>query len=98
MDKESGQQWLSLIDPKGIRQIDLSDPKFGLADEVKRLQQELKLDICLNSFILSVTARRDLLNVADWTDEDFRARHILFMDDDYLPEMFAMILAEGGIV
>ncbi|EEV87638.1 Uncharacterized protein conserved in bacteria [Cardiobacterium hominis] len=98
VDRDSGQQWLSLIDPKGIRQIDLSDPKFGLADEVKRLQQELKLDIFLNSFILSVTARRDLLNVADWTDEDFRARHILFMDDDYLPEMFAMILAEGGIV
>lgn len=95
VDKESGQQWLSLIDPKGIRQMDLSDPKFGLADEVRRLQQELRLDICLNSFILSVTARRDLLNVADWSDEDFRKRHILFMDDDYLPEMFAMILAEG---
>lgn len=95
VDKESGQQWLSLIDPKGIRQMDLSDPKFGLADEVRRLQQELRLDICLNSFILSVTARRDLLNVADWSDEDFRKRHILFMDDDYLPEMFAMILAKG---
>ena len=95
VDRDSGQQWLSLIDPKGIRQMDLSDPKFGLADEVRRLQQELRLDICLNSFILSVTARRDLLNVADWADEDFRVRHILFMDDDYLPEMFAMILAEG---
>lgn len=95
VDRDSGRQWLSLIDPKGIRQMDLGDPKFGLADEVKRLQRELRLDICLNSFILSVTARRDLLNVADWSDEDFRKRHILFMDDDYLPEMFAMILAEG---
>ncbi len=75
--------------------MDLGDPKFGLADEVKRLQRELKLDICLNSFILSVTARRDLLNVADWTDGNFREKHILFMDDDYLPEMFAMILDEG---
>ncbi|MFC2406202.1 MAG: DEAD/DEAH box helicase family protein [Cardiobacterium sp.] len=98
VDRDSGRQWLSLIDPKGIRQMDLGDPKFGLADEVKRLQRELKLDICLNSFILSVTARQDLLNVADWTDEDFREKHILFMDDDYLPEMFAMILDEGEMV
>ena len=95
VDRDSGRQWLSLIDPKGIRQMDLSDPKFGLADEVRRLQQELRLDICLNSFILSVTARCDLLNVADWTDGNFREKHILFMDDDYLPEMFAMILDEG---
>ena len=28
VDDASGKQWLSFIDPKGLRQIDLHDPKF----------------------------------------------------------------------
>ena len=74
-------------------------PKFGLADEVKKLEASLKLqDLTLNSFILSVTPYKGLLEdgaaaVFDKTEDEFREKHILFMEDQgYLKTMFDMIL------
>ena len=99
VDRESGRQWLTFIDPKGIRHMTWEHPKFGLADEVKKLEQSLKLqDLTLNSFILSVTPYKGLLEdgataVFDKTEDEFREKHILFMEDEnYLQTMFDMIL------
>ena len=99
VDKESGRQWLTFIDPKGIRHMPWEHPKFGLADEVKKLEASLKLqDLTLNSFILSVTPYKGLLEdgaaaVFDKTEDEFREKHILFMEDQgYLKTMFDMIL------
>lgn len=99
VDRESGRQWLTFIDPKGIRHMTWEHPKFGLADEVKKLEQSLKLqDLTLNSFILSVTSYKGLLDdgaaaVFDKTEDEFREKHILFMEDEnYLQTMFDMIL------
>lgn len=98
-DRESGRQWLTFIDPKGIRHITWEHPKFGLADEVKKLEQSLNLqDLTLNSFILSVTPYKGLLDdgaatIFDKTEDEFREKHILFMEDEnYLQTMFDMIL------
>ncbi|MFZ7129602.1 DEAD/DEAH box helicase family protein [Avibacterium avium] len=90
VDRETGKQWLSFIDPKGILHMGINDPKFGLAEEVKNLQKKNSLDIQLNAFILSITRREDLLH----TDiEDYAEKNILFMQDgDYLQEMFERIL------
>ncbi|MFZ7223078.1 DEAD/DEAH box helicase family protein [Avibacterium avium] len=90
VDRETGKQWLSLIDPKGILHMGINDPKFGLAEEVRNLQKKNSLDIQLNAFILSITRREDLLH----TDiEDYAEKNILFMQDgDYLKEMFERIL------
>ena len=41
VDDATGEQWLSFIDPKGLRQIDLHNPKLGLYKEVKVLQTKL---------------------------------------------------------
>ncbi|EEA0747566.1 type III restriction endonuclease subunit R, partial [Salmonella enterica] len=41
VDDESGKQWLSLIDPKGIRNLNLDDAKFGLYKEIKELEKKL---------------------------------------------------------
>ncbi|MFZ7305604.1 DEAD/DEAH box helicase family protein [Avibacterium avium] len=90
VDRETGKQWLSFIDPKGILHMGINDPKFGLAEEVKNLQKKNGLDIQLNAFILSITRREDLLHadVADYAE-----KNILFMQDgDYLQEMFERIL------
>ena len=99
VDRESGRQWLTFIDPKGIRHMTWEHPKFGLADEVKKLEQSLNLqDLTLNSFILSVTPYKGLLDdgaaaVFDKTEDEFREKHILFMEDEkYLQTMFDMIL------
>jgi hypothetical protein len=91
VDDTTGQQWLSFIDPKGIRQINLTDPKFGLYQEVKVLQGKLAdPNLVLNAFILSKTKFADILN-KNCTVQDLEDRHVLFMEhggDAYLPMMF----------
>lgn len=99
VDKEGGRQWLSFIDPKGIRNMAWDHPKFGLAEEVKKLEADLGLkDLTLESFILSITPYQGLLDdgaasLYGKSKEEFKDKHILFMEDaDYLPTMFEMIL------
>jgi len=92
VDDTTGQQWLSFIDPKGIRQINLTDPKFGLYQEVKVLQGKLAdPNLVLNAFILSRTKFADILN-KNCTEQDLEDRHVLFMEhggEAYLTQMFA---------
>lgn len=66
VDDKSGKQWLSLIDPKGIRNLNLDDPKFGLYKEIKNLEHKLSDDnLSLSAFIVSETCYVDLVNVPD---------------------------------
>jgi hypothetical protein len=97
IDDETGKQWLSFVDPKGIRQMNLNDPKFGLYQEVKVLQTKLgDPNLVLNAFILSVTKFSDLLNVSgQCTEKYLEDRHVLFMDttgQGYLKGMFERMI------
>lgn len=94
VDDATGEQWLSFVDPKGIRQMNLNDAKFGLYQEVKVLQTKLgDPNLVLNAFILSATKFSDLLNVSgQYEQADLEDRHVLFMDtagQGYLNGMFA---------
>ncbi|MGP9792101.1 hypothetical protein [Roseinatronobacter sp. NSM] len=98
MDDKTGKQWLSFIDPKGIRNLNISDPKFGLHKEIKQIEKQLGDGmISLNSFILSVTTFNDLLNVTgSTTKSDLEDRNVLFMDDGgptYPDKLLAKALA-----
>jgi hypothetical protein len=94
VDDETGEQWLNFIDPKGLRQMNLNDPKLGLYKEVKVLQE--KLDdpkLTLNAFIVSGTPFASLLNVS-CSQADLEERNVLFMSDGgqgYLQKMFEQI-------
>lgn len=84
----NGKQWLNFVDPKGIRQMDLQDPKFGLYQEVKELEAKIvDPNLVLNSFILSITRLQDWVNMT-LTMEELAERHILFMENNYLQQMF----------
>jgi hypothetical protein len=91
VDDTTGEQWLNFIDPKGIRQMNLNDPKLGLYKEVKVLQEKLgDTKLTLNAFIVSGTAFGDLLNVT-CRQSDLEARNVLFMQEGgpvYLKKMF----------
>ena len=99
VDDVSGQQWLSFVDPKGLRQLDLSHPKLGLYKEVKTLETSLNKPgeppLVLNAFILSPTKFADLLNKGDSMKKaDLERRNVLFMEDGasaYLQKMFAAL-------
>ena len=102
VDDTSGKQWLTFVDPKGLRNIDLSHPKLGLYKEVKTLEATLAAQakageppLVLNAFVLSPTKFADLLNVGDPTKKaDLESRNVLFMEDGwgkYLGDMFSRI-------
>lgn len=96
VDDATGEQWLNFIDPKGIRQMNLNDPKLGLYKEVKVLQEKLgDTKLTLNAFIVSGTAFGDLLNVT-CRQSDLEARNVLFMPEGgqvYLKKMFERTVA-----
>lgn len=102
VDDASGKQWLTFVDPKGLRNLDLSHPKLGLYKEVKTLEATLagqskagEPPLVLNAFVLSPTKFADLLNVGDPTKKaDLEGRHVLFMEDGgsaYLKKLFAVL-------
>ncbi|MET3482772.1 DEAD/DEAH box helicase family protein [Methylobacterium sp. 1973] len=98
VDDNTGKQWLSFIDPKGIRNLDLSDPKFGLYREVKEIEKQIgDGTISLSAFILSATPFQDLLNVErSAAKSDLENKNVLFIDDRspaYLDKLFTRALA-----
>ena len=102
VDDVSGQQWLTFVDPKGLKHLDLSHPKLGLYREIKSLESELEkhaqpgdAKLVLNAFVLSHTAFSDLLNIGTGVKKcELEDRHVLFMEDGgetYLTKMLARI-------
>jgi hypothetical protein len=105
VDESAGTQWLSLIDPKGLRNLNLTHPKLSLFKEVKAIEDTLNSQakpgeprLFLNSFVLSSTKFADLVNVGGYTTKkELEDRHILFMEDgpaEYLRLLFEKILPE----
>jgi len=103
VDDASGKQWLTFVDPKGLRNLDLSHPKLGLYKEVKTLETTLagqakagEAPLVLNAFVLSPTKFTDLLNVGDPTKKaDLESRNVLFMEDGastYLKKLFSVLI------
>lgn len=94
VDDATGKQWLNFVDPKGLRQMNLNDPKLGLYKEVKVLQEKLgDPKLTLNAFIVSGTPFASLLNVS-CKQIDLEERNVLFMPDGgqvYLKKMFERI-------
>jgi len=80
---DTGKQWLSFVDPKGIARLDVNSPKFQLHKEIKNVEKELKdPNLTLNAFILSVTKYNELVNITEFrTMEELEKNHILFMLD-----------------
>jgi hypothetical protein len=96
VDETTGKQWLSVVDPKGIRNVDIDHPKLRLYREIKNVEKRLNdPNLTLNAFILSGTPFTDILNLGGKvTRSDFEDRHVLFMEagrDSYLGKLFAQI-------
>lgn len=85
IDDKTDQQWLTLVDPKGVRNLSIDDPKFSLFKEIKSVEVELGDELLiLNAFILSDTPYQELLNIqASKSKKDLEGQHVLFMDDGY---------------
>ncbi len=85
-----GRQFVSFVDPKGIRNLDgADDPKISFFQTIKALEKRLAdPGVVLNSFIIANTRFEE---VAFWltpgtgkkmSKTDFETRHVLFQNED----------------
>ena len=77
------EQTITFIEPHGLQMTDPNDEKLDLYKEIKNIEVELmkksRLNIKLNSFIISPTKYGDLKWKA--TKEELIDKNILFMED-----------------
>lgn len=91
---DKGKQYVSFIDPKGIRNLDSSDPKLRFYQTIKTVETQLgDKDMILNSFIVSVTPYHV---VRKWegglSEDDFASKHIFFQESaGYVKRIFSSI-------
>lgn len=92
MHKQTGKQYLTVIDPKGIRNMSVDDAK-SICKEIKTIESQAGGDLVLNSFILSVTPFSEMVDKSVSADK-LKERNVLFMLDNkqYLDDMFERIL------
>ena len=78
-----GKQYITFIDPKGIRNLDgKNDPKITFFERIKEIEKQLgNTDIILNSVIISNTEIRNINWREDWKQSDFEEHNIFFQDD-----------------
>lgn len=92
VDETADRQSLIFIDPKGLRNIGLNDPKLQLAAELKERERTLAGKLALDAFVLSATPFAQLTLVgAPGTRADYEAKNVLFLDEGpnaYLPPIF----------
>ncbi len=98
---EDGLQTIAFIDPHGLgRARGLSDPKIQLRHELARMQPSLQghsraWRVALTSFILCPTpydeARRTSW-VAGFSLDALAAEHVLFMENDYIGDLWRLLL------
>ncbi|WP_419900864.1 DEAD/DEAH box helicase family protein [Roseomonas sp. USHLN139] len=97
VDHDGGQQWLGLIDPKGIRNLSLNDPKLQLFSEIKEIEKRVgDKALSLSAFIASATEMKDLINLTKVSQADLEAANIVFMDEPpgtYIPKIFERMTA-----
>lgn len=101
VDKTTGTQFLTFIDPKGLRNIRSDDAKLNFSKEIKLLQENIRSEtgekIVLNSVILSKTTSFSLPSGFGEKSE-LEARNIFLLSDGgevYLPKLFEAALREN---
>ncbi len=83
------KQYISFIDPKGMKHVGFNDDKVELFSKIKELQDKLgNSDIILNSFIISNTSFQDMKTDGK-TAQEWERKNVLFQDDSgYIEKLF----------
>ena len=92
---KDNKQYITFIDPKGIRNLDLyKNKKINFYKSIKEKENYIgDNNTVLNSFIISNTSYNELINIHEQiTKIELENKNVLFQKDDYIPKMFAMIL------
>ena len=92
------KQYISFIDPKGLRHLQWTDPKVEFHATIKELEQRLQpasddKRVVLNSFIMSGTRSEDLRQWWGKSQPERRAKNVFCMNEsDCIDGMIGKIL------
>ncbi|GIW31648.1 MAG: type III restriction endonuclease subunit R [Meiothermus sp.] len=80
---EGNQQRITFVDPKGIRNVGLQDPKIYFYQTIKEIEQRLNdPNVVLESFIISNTPSHVMQQQWGINKVEMLRRHIVFQDED----------------
>lgn len=90
------QQHVTFVDPKGIRQVGLNDPKINFFKTVKEIQDRLgDHSVTLESFIVSNTPVDEMEMLWGITKKEMMEKNIVFQEDfEYVGIILGMNNAE----
>jgi len=96
------KQSMVFIDPKGLEHAkELDGDKVKLAEDIKELERKLgKGKVVLESFILSKTSYRDLIDgrTSPPSKDEYLNHHVLFLEDTDWPErLFSNLLEKNSL-
>lgn len=77
------KQHVIFIDPKGIRNLSIQDPKIEFYKTIKEIQERLKdPDLVLDSYIVSDTLSSTMFMVWNVEKHQMLEKHIVFQEED----------------
>ncbi len=93
----AARQRVAFVDPKGIRNVGLQDPKLGFHETVKEIERRLgDPAVELDSFIVSNTPSHVMRKQWGIEKEEMAKRHIVFQDEDKDTYIGAVLRAGAG--
>ncbi|GEM82200.1 DEAD/DEAH box helicase family protein [Meiothermus hypogaeus] len=97
---EGGRQRVTFVDPKGIRNVGLHDPKIGFYKTIKEIEKRLgDPKVVLESFIVSNTPSHVMEKQWGIDKNEMTKRHILFQDEDkdtYIETVLRARMGDGS--
>lgn len=88
---------MAFVDPKGIRNVGLTDPKISFHETVKEIEQRLgDPNVALDSFIVSNTPSHVMRKQWGIEKPEMMKRHILFQEEDKDSYIGAMLRGVTG--
>ncbi len=95
------RQFITFVDPKGIRNIGFNDPKIQFYQTIKDIERRLgNPSVTLSSFIVSNTPSHVMRQLWATDKPDMEARNILFQEEDkaaYIGKMMQRIVSTSMI-
>lgn len=88
------EQRIAFVDPKGIRNVPLQDPKISFYETIKEIERRLgDPTVTLDSFIISNTPSHVMRKQWGIEMEEMLKRHVLFQEEDRPGYIGAMLNA-----
>lgn len=90
------RQHIAFVDPKGIRNVPMGDPKIRFHETIKEIEKRLgNPKVALNSYIVPNTPSHTIRMLWRIEKADMQQRHILFQEEDKHTYVQAMLAAVG---